>query len=730
MASTTSTSSLHLKKVLKIYKEVAGCPFLKSMRYVNTENNCALVQGWWGQRNLERKTEHRFLVNYYLDSNLSTISTGFPIDITTELLTAFTHDQKYRAVLRQAYVDNTTKQFIEIWEQQRCVKNYDLAALDVHGEVYTDAEFRSFHWSPDNRKLLYIAEKKLPKSEPFYKQKSLDKKNKEIKNDEEVQPGNEYVYKPHWGEQCVGKHRPVVAILDTVADDITILSGIPDNLSLGQANWTKDQDVIGVAWNHEPRHLGLYACTNRLSWIFIWRNGEFRKLSADGQAVQSPRVSPDGNYLVWLQREAGVVPHHNAHALVMRNLRAQDDRIDELVEVVRTSKPINNGKQFHGIYSRLPNRCWTEDSQYIIFSTQQRAHVISYILNTKTKTLTEIQGDKSSLAIGDVKDDLIMFLYTSLTQPHSIMVGRFTKEAAASGDIRRTTIAASLRIPGLDDLMFETNEYAYDNDDETNQFNYIYVGPKSGPNKSMPAVMIPHGGPHSCFANTFSLEYACLPLIGLPVLLVNYRGSTGMGSAAVEYLQGRVGEVDVKDCIVATQEALKRYPWLDPERVGLCGGSHGGFLVAHLSGQVPEMFKAVVARNPVIDISLMVGTSDIPDWCAAEAACPYDILAGPQPDSMDIYVKMKKCSPIVHVDKVKAPTLICIGTKDLRVPSSQGTMWYHRLKANKVQTKMLVYDDNHALASGAVEVDNHINDFLWLLEHTSARKETKGTEEI
>lgn len=60
-----------------------------------------------------------------------------------------------------------------------------------------------------------------------------------------------------------------------------------------------------------------------------------------------------------------------------------------------------------------------------------------------------------------------------------------------------------------------------------------------------------------------------------------------MGSANVEYLQGKVGDVDVKDCITATQEAIKKYLWLDPERIGLCGGSHGGFLVTHLSGQAP-----------------------------------------------------------------------------------------------------------------------------------------------
>lgn len=89
--------------------------------------------------------------------------------------------------------------------------------------------------------------------------------------------GNEYIHKPHWGEQLVGKHRPVVAVLDTTLDIITVLSGIPDELSPGQVIWTKDQDVIGVAWKHEPMYFGLTACTNRYSWIFLLKNEEFRK---------------------------------------------------------------------------------------------------------------------------------------------------------------------------------------------------------------------------------------------------------------------------------------------------------------------------------------------------------------------------------------------------------------------------------------------------------------------
>ena len=57
------------------------------------------------------------------------------------------------------------------------------------------------------------------------------------------------------------------------------------------------------------------------------------------------------------------------------------------------------------------------------------------------------------------------------------------------------------------------------------------------------------------------------------------------------------------------------------------------------------------------------------------------------PESSDMFMKMFKASPIIHADKVKAPTLVCIGSNDLRVSSSQGKHWYHRIKANGVVTK-------------------------------------------
>ncbi|XP_015605512.1 acylamino-acid-releasing enzyme isoform X2 [Cephus cinctus] len=715
-------ASNQIDKVLKIYKSVVQNPSLSTAKIIRVVGNGVTVQSKWSQRNLERRTNQRFVQEHVLDSNLQVVSESFPIDITTEVVSVLSDDEQRRAVLRSATVDNASRQFIEIWDRQHLVKNYDLTALDVHGDVYTDSEFGAFQWSPDKSKLLYIAEKNIPKSEAFYKQKSVDKKEKEKREEEETIKGNEYIYKPHWGEQLVGKHRPVVVILDTNTDTINALTGVPDDLSPGQVLWTPDgQDVVGVAWRHEPRYLGLIACSNRDSWIFLLKNGEFKKISLDGYAVRSPRFSLDGKYLVWLEREADG-PHHNAHRLMRMEWEASREKMDILIDVIHISITINNEKQFYGLYDRsLPRRCWSADSKYLFLSTAQRSNVRSYVVNVETKVITEIENDSSSLTILDVRNDVIAFVRTSLIEPSRLAIGRFNSQASNIGNITRTEITSPQDIPGLENIKYEQIEHLYDNNDEVKQFNSIYFGPKDGDLKSTPLIVAPHGGPHASFANVFSLDHTVFALLGFGILQVNFRGSTGMGAKNVEFLQGKVGDADVKDCIEATQEALRRFPWLDPMRMGLSGGSHGGFLVAHLSGQYSNLFRAVVARNPVIDIAAMYTISDIPDWCTAVIAYPFHESI-PQQKSVEMFVKMFNCSPIVHADKVRAPTLICIGTNDLRVPCSQGILWYHRLKANNVKTRMLVYEDNHPLGSGPVEIDNIINGALWLLEHTAAQE--------
>jgi acylaminoacyl-peptidase len=128
----------------------------------------------------------------------------------------------------------------------------------------------------------------------------------------------------------------------------------------------------------------------------------------------------------------------------------------------------------------------------------------------------------------------------------------------------------------------------------------------------------------------------------------------------------------------------------------------------------------------VMNIPSMTGISDIPDWCHIEAvgteAADAYALTGPCKAASDAeLVKMRQCSPIAHIDKVRAPCLVCLGGADRRVPPSQGIEYYHMLKSRKVATKLLFFpDDVHSIAKPASEAEHWLAIAEWIETHFPA----------
>jgi len=226
-----------------------------------------------------------------------------------------------------------------------------------------------------------------------------------------------------------------------------------------------------------------------------------------------------------------------------------------------------------------------------------------------------------------------------------------------------------------------------------------YVGPAQTP--GTPLIVWPHGGPHTVDTTEYKTVVMFFCQLGYGVLFVNYRGSTGFGEENVRSLLGNIGDTDVKDCHMARERCLEMFPHLSREKCVLMGGSHGGFLVTHLAGQYPSDFKAVVMRNPAVNIASMSSISDIPEWTWNESGLSYSWQA-PTPDSM---TRMYNVSPIRHVKNVTAPVFLMIGKNDLRVPPSQGYELYHTMKALGKEVMMNTYDDNHPLG----KVENDVN---------------------
>jgi len=193
----------------------------------------------------------------------------------------------------------------------------------------------------------------------------------------------------------------------------------------------------------------------------------------------------------------------------------------------------------------------------------------------------------------------------------------------------------------------------------------------------------------------------------------------GFGDGFVQRLVilGNCGRLDVEDCHASIRHLIDiGIAEEGPGKLFVTGGSHGGFLAAHLIGQYPDMFSAAVMRNPVI-LAAGVFASDIPDWFFSEFGFEYPIASSsptkaendrselsstskvPPLLSPELYPRLRASLPISHIDSIKVPVLLLIGAADRRVPPNvQGIEFYHALKAryssasDKRKVELLIFE--------------------------------------
>ncbi|XP_045771470.1 acylamino-acid-releasing enzyme-like isoform X1 [Maniola jurtina] len=712
----------HMEAVVRAYKTLTKIPSIVGGR-LNCKGN--RITSRWSIRNLDKGKNTQYLIDYILDENLGVLAQSqFGVDISHELLTAISPKENFKAVIREEKEDKDgakKKFFLEVWSSTSLKHSIDLTALDIHGDVYTDSEFGSLDWSPDESKVVYVAEKKIKKSEPFIKRKPAEDKN--VDPDKRPVPGQEHIHRDDWGEQLTGKIETVVVVCKLADETFTVYDMVPG--CPGQVRFSPSGDsIIGITWEAKMLgRLGLIYCTNRPSFVFcLTLSGTFITLSSGNKAVRSPRIAPNGD-LFWLQREAHG-PHHACHQLVrlasedLKNLLGSEDGVDHkvsvVIDIVKTEQEISNGV-FYGIYCQsLPAKCFSADSKRLVFSTQQQTEIRSYVVDIESGRIVDISNNKKSsgsTTVLSVQADVILATFSSMTTPGQLFVARLPSVDNES-TIEWVRVSSPSEVPSsVANAKLQYMALKQDTQDSVSSFTAIYFGPDEG--KVYPLVVWPHGGPHSAFSNSYSLEAAFFNMIGFACLMINYRGSSGTGDSSIFYLPSRVGTADVDDCRLATQKALDQFP-IDDKRLLLYGGSHGGFLVCHLSGVYPEMYSVTVARNPVIDLASMSNTSDIADWCAVEAGWPYT-EEGPLDE--DQLLTLRRVSPITHVQNVLIPTALMLGSKDKRVPHYQGLEYARRLKANGVKVAVYMYEDNHALSSLPVEMDNLLNAADWLITH-------------
>ncbi|QSO47866.1 S9 family peptidase [Alicyclobacillus mengziensis] len=217
---------------------------------------------------------------------------------------------------------------------------------------------------------------------------------------------------------------------------------------------------------------------------------------------------------------------------------------------------------------------------------------------------------------------------------------------------------------------------------------WIMLPSSAAPAGGYPAVLQVHGGPAMMYADAFFFEFQLLAASGLAVVYTNPRGSVGYGQEFCSCIEMDWGNLDFRDVEKLMDTALERFP-LNSERLGIAGGSYGGFMSAWAIGHTKRYKAAVVMRAVINWYSMMA--SDI------GYATPAEEFGGMAPwDDPERYMRI---SPITYVGNVETSTLIVHSENDYRCPIDQGEQFYIALKLRGVPVEFLRFpEESHGLS--------------------------------
>lgn len=707
----------------------------------------------FSQPNLLANKQRKHILSSHIckesNSSVSFQWAPFPIEMSGVSAMVPSPSGSKLLVVRNSESESPTQ--FEIWGPSQLEKEL-LVPQSTHGSVYSEGWFEGISWNSDETLIAYVAEEPAP-CKPTFSGMGF-KKSGSVDKDCSSWKGQGY-WEEDWGEAYAGKGQPALFVISINSGEVRAVEGIDKSLSAGQVVWAPSaegfhQYLVFVGWSSNTRKFGMKHCFNRPCALYAvsspFHESEANTLQLRGNTTEDvfmlnltrsissafcPRFSPDGKFLIFLSARSSVDSGaHSATNSLHRIEWTTDGKLSpaNIIDVVPVVMCPEDGC-FPGLYcSSVLSKPWLSDGYTMILSSIWRSTQAILSVNVLSGDVSRISpsNSKFSWKFLSLDGDNILAVCSSPVDVPQIKYGSLAGEASngaawswldvSSPFSRCSEKVRSLLLSLQFSIMTITVKGVSKNPTKggSKPIEAIFVSSKSKKHDVCdPLIVYLHGGPHTTFVSSFSKSWAFLSSSGYSLLIVNYRGSLGFGEEALQSLLGNAGTQDVSDVLTAIDHVLDM-GLADPSKITLVGGSHGGFLATHLIGQAPDKFVAAAVRNPVCNMALMVGTTDIPEWCYVEACGSEGISSfteAPPPELLTLFHSM---SPISHVSRVKTPTLFLLGAQDRRVPSSNGLQYARVLKENGVEVKVILFpNDKHGLDRPQSDFESFVNIGVW-----------------
>lgn len=441
--------------------------------------------------------------------------------------------------------------------------------------------------------------------------------------------------------------------------------------------WSPDGSELCAGTSASPL-ISDYRAENRMLRLSL--DGGSTTLFAYDSFIGRPRWSPDGGSIAFLGHAGRV---RNGDALYVASVEGGNPK------------------------AVIP--CYEGTISALEWSGVNSGHIIFMALEDLYGTINDVDvwnGEVGSLlAGGDVRHGTFGTEMSVDRQSDSFVVVRSASDEPAElflgrGNVGLTRLTEAN--PQLKAVPFRPAEPVQWTSSDGMKIHGLLIRPDpasgSGPR---PLILNIHGGPASAFSDRLAFGWhdwgQLLADSGYAVLMPNPRGSVGRGAAFTDANINDLAGMEYQDLMTGVDAMIKRGV-ADPDRMGVAGWSHGGYMTAWVVTQT-ERFRAAVMGAGLSNLVSDQGTSDIPGF-------NLDYFYGDYGELYSDLERMWDRSPLKHVSSARTPTLILHGENDERVAVSQGREFYRALQSLGVDTRMVIYPrEPHAIREREHQLD-------------------------
>jgi len=437
----------------------------------------------------------------------------------------------------------------------------------------------------------------------------------------------------------------------------------------GDPTWAPDGSAIAFTSARHEDHDYDHAAD---VWLIPATGGEPRRLTDTAGPVSLPVFSPDGRTIAFL----GHRYRHDAG----RNMRVFTVPVTGGMPTCLTPDLDRTCLPFFASMTLQ----WSADGAWITFAVEDQGDVPIYRVRAADGTVLEriITGERQVTGLSHSQDgSQCAFTATDPVSPPEV----FLCHADGTGEKQLTDLnrewKAKVALARPERWRYERAGFTLD----------CWVMKPYGyePGQRYPALLNIHGGPHTQYGHNFFDEFQVYAGAGYAVIYTNPRGSQGYGEAFTRAVHGDWGGGDFADMIAGLDVALSQCPFINPERLGIMGGSYGGFLTSWAVGHT-QRFKAACSERAVNNVYTLFGTSDI-------GASFLEAQSGALPwDDMQWYIDH---SPLTYAKNITTPLLILHAEDDLRCGIEQAEQLFTALKRQRKEVLFVRFpDENHEMS--------------------------------